>query len=92
MGKNIFFFTSSQMENFTEIFRFEKFFIYLKEERQKDKIIMADRIDLFKKRPIPSLDPPSLLITRNSVNSHDAVRPGPTANFHANSLGGRVRQ
>lgn len=43
MGKNIFFFTSSQMKNFTEIFRFEKFFIYLKEERQKDKIIMADR-------------------------------------------------
>lgn len=31
------------MENFTEIFRFEKFFIYLKEERQKDKIIVADR-------------------------------------------------
>lgn len=30
------------MENFTEIFRFEKFFIYLKEERQKDKIIVAD--------------------------------------------------
>lgn len=51
---------------------------YLKEEKQKDKIITADyrcrELVFFKKDPIPSLDPSSLLIIRNSVNSHDAVQ------------------